>query len=135
MCSRLTLITLPLLISMTTTSTAHTETFPPSATNQCTWDEELRALAHTVDGMTAKPQSTTQAAKRQLVGIFDGGWLIAMALGDHGRASCFAQLSDSLGLSPSLPMTGDDTELERAKVPPGLARQIHQTAMRIIRRL
>ena len=124
-----------LLSSVFSVASAQADSRQSPATMKCQSYSELEVLAQTLDRIAAKPSTITQSAKSQLVGVFDGGWLIATALGDLKRADCFAALSDTLGLSPALSMTGDDTKLEKAQMPPGLATQVHQTAMQIIRRL
>mgnify|MGYP004365402941 CR=1 FL=1 len=76
-----------------------------------------------------------EAVQNRLVGVFDGGWLIATALGDHSRARCFARLSDTLGFVPTDRLTTNEVVLEQLEMPDGLAAQVHQTAMTVIRRL
>ena len=126
------LITLTALISA---STAQGAPVPQSTQKPCSAYPELTQLAQAIDTITTKPTAVPRSAKSQLVGVLDGGWLIATALGDHTRAHCFAELSDTLGLLPAQPMTGDETKLETTPVPAGLASHVHEAAMQIIRRL
>mgnify|MGYP001430833129 CR=1 FL=1 len=132
-CSRIVMTTT--FAALITTSVANAASEAPQTKHACDSQTELTELAQTIRIIAARPDALTRSAKSQLVGVFDGGWLIATALGDHGRASCFATLSDTLGLLPAQRMTGDDTVLEKVKMPPGLASHVHKTAMQIIRRL
>jgi len=132
---RATLISLLTLAALVGSSTANAQTTEPTKASACAAHQELVELERAINEIIAEPKDLSEDAQGQLVGVFDGGWLIATALGDHSRAHCFATLSDALGFLPAQPMTGDEVELEKVEMPAGLATQVHRAAMNVIRRL
>ena len=132
---RATLISLMTLGALVGSSTANAQSAQPAKVSACAAHQELVELERAINEIIAQPKDLSEDAQSQLVGVFDGGWLIATALGDHSRAHCFATLSDALGFLPAQSMTGDDVKLEKVEMPAGLATQVHRAAMKVIRRL
>ena len=132
---RSTFVMLMTAASLISASTAQAAASSTQAPKPCAGYPELAQLAQSIQKIQTKPEALPRSAKSQLVGVLDGGWLIATALGDHTRAHCFAELSDTLGLLPAQPMTGDETKLEKVPMPEGLASHVHEAAMQVIRRL
>ena len=126
------LVTVGMLLGASSALAATPKASEPTA---CKEHQEFQGLERSISELTRTPKNISADVQSQLIGVFDGGWLIATSLGDHSRAECFAALSDAIGFIPKGRITADEVKLENVKMPAGLAAHVHETAMTVIRRL